>query len=508
VNLTVAELARRVPGASVRAGADARIAELTHDSREVRPGWAFVAVPGARVDGRRFISQAVERGASAVIGEADCAAEVPTGTPWIEVGSARAALGLLAAAVHGEPARSLCLVGVTGTNGKTTTTTLVHGMARCAGWTPGLIGTVEHRIGATVLPARHTTPEAPELHRLLAGVRDAGGRVVAMEVSSIGLVEHRLDGLEFDVVAFTNLTPDHLDHHGTMEAYGDAKVRLFTEHVKRNPTATWVVNVDDAFGRSLVERAPSGACVWTVSVDETAAALHFVHLTHTAGGLAGTVRTPMGDLEIETTLFGRFNASNVLVAIGCALGAGLPADAVVEGLRHARVRGRLERAGTLDTRPVVLVDYAHTADALERVLEALRSTTDARLVCVFGCGGDRDPSKRGPMGRAAAAADAVIVTTDNPRGESPEQIAAAAAEGAAQGGRPRTADPRPRFGATWVELDRASAIRAAIELAADDDVVLIAGKGHETYQEVHGVRTPFDDLEVAAAALAARGRRA
>ncbi len=507
MSLTLAELACRVPGACVRAGADARVVELTHDSREVRPGWAFVAVPGARVDGRRFISQAVERGATAVIGEAECASEVPTGTAWLEVASARAALGPLAAAVHGDPARALCMVGVTGTNGKTTTTTLVHGMARCAGWAPGLIGTIEHRIGGAVLPAHHTTPEAPELHRLLAAARDAGGRVVAMEVSSIGLVEHRLDGLDFDVAAFTNLTPDHLDYHGTMDAYGEAKVRLFTEHLKRAPAATWVVNVDDAFGRTLVERAPPGARVWTVSVDETSASLHFVHLTHTAAGLAGTVRTPVGDLEIETALFGRFNASNVLVAIGCGLGAGLPTSAIVEGLRHARVRGRLERAGALETRPVVLVDYAHTADALERVLEALRATTDARLICVFGCGGDRDPSKRGPMGVAAAAADAVIVTTDNPRREAPEGIALAAAEGAARGGRPRISENEPRFGATWVELDRAAAIRAAIELAADDDVVLVAGKGHETYQEIDGVRTPFDDLEVAAAALAARGRR-
>jgi UDP-N-acetylmuramoyl-L-alanyl-D-glutamate--2,6-diaminopimelate ligase len=503
VTICLTDLARALPGARLHGAGEARIVDVTHDSRAVRAGAAFVAVVGARTDGRTFIESALRSGASAIIGRADCATYVPEGTPWIEVDDPRAALGPLSACVHGEPARALRMVGVTGTNGKTTTTTLIHAMAMADGLGAGLVGTVEHRVGAEAIAAKHTTPEAPDLHRLFAQVRAAGGRVAVMEVSSIGLVERRVDGLDFDVAAFTNLTPDHLDHHGTMRAYGEAKATLFTQHLRAGAVA--VINVDDPFGRDLAARSSTHAEVWETSVEDQGADVTFDSLMMSEAGLRGTVRTPRGTVEVESLLVGRFNASNVLIAVGCAFAAGMSPAAIRAGLRSARIRGRLERVGSPDARPVVLVDYAHTPDALERVLEALRASTSGRVVCVFGCGGDRDTSKRAPMGRAAAAADAVVLTSDNPRSESPEAIAHAALRGAIEAGRALVVGGSPAWGATWVELDRARAIHAAVALAGDADIVLVAGKGHETYQEVAGIRHPFDDVQVCADALATRG---
>jgi len=503
VNVCLADLARAVPGARLHGAGEVRVVDVTHDSRAVGVGAAFVALPGARADGRMFIDAALQSGASAVIGRADCAGFVPAGTSWLEVENPRAALGPLSACVHGEPARALRMVGVTGTNGKTTPTTLIHAMAMADDLGAGLVGTVEHRIGAEAVPAKHTTPEAPDLHRLFGRVRAAGGRLAVMEVSSIGLVEHRVDGLDFDVAAFTNLTPDHLDHHGSMGAYGEAKAMLFTQHLRAGAVA--VINVDDPFGRALATRAAAHAEVWSTSVDAPEADVTFDALTLGADGLRGTVRTPRGQVDVDSSLVGRFNASNVLVAVGCAVAAGVRPQAIQAGLRAARVRGRLERVGSTEVRPVVLVDYAHTPDALERVLEALRVSTSGRIVCVFGCGGDRDTGKRAPMGRAAAAADAVVLTSDNPRSEAPESIARSALSGLVEAGRALVTGASPAWGAAWIELDRARAIQAAVAFAGDADVVLVAGKGHETYQEVAGTRHPFDDVQVCAAALAARG---
>lgn len=482
-------LAQSVPGARAVRGGALEIRRVTHDSRAVRPGDLFVALPGQKVDGRAFIPLAVASGAVAVAGVPGCEGDVPAATGFLAVERPRAALGLLAAASLGWPARALQLVGITGTNGKTTTSTILASMCEAAGWPPGLVGTVEHRVGSRRVPTKHTTPEAPDLQALFAEMRDAGVRLAAMEVSSIGLTEHRVTGVEFQVAAFLNLTPDHLDYHGDLEAYGAAKRLLFSEHLA--PGGVAVICVDDPFAARVIEAVPAGRTVWRVSVaGGTPAEVFYERLAQTPAGLRGRLQTPAGPVEVETPLVGAFNATNVALAAACARAAGVPASAVEAGLRRATVRGRLERVPAPEGSPTVLIDYAHTPDALSRAIEAVRPFTPGRLIVVFGCGGDRDRAKRPLMGRAAAAADVVLVTTDNPRGEDPAEIAAAAAAGAGPDAR--------------IVLDRRAAIAAALALAGPQDTVLVAGKGHETYQEVQGKRHPFDDAAVAAELLAER----
>ena len=503
--MKLSALAELVAGTRVVQGADTDVVRVVQDSRAARVGDLFVALPGQRVDGRRFIPQALAGGASAVAGLSECAADVPPGIGFLALEAPRVVLGALAAAVLGWPARALRLVGVTGTNGKTTTTTLLATMCDAAGWSPGLIGTVAHRVGERRVEAKHTTPEAPDLQALFAEMRDAGVRLTAMEVSSIGLTEHRVAGLEFDVAAFLNLTPDHLDYHQTFEAYGEAKCLLFREHLA--PQAVAVVLVDDPYSSEICAAVPAGRTLWRVSAAPEAANVRgpvdvgYTRLSHTPSGMRGALRTPAGPVEIDTPLVGAFNAANVAVAAACAVAAGLPREAITAGLRIARVRGRLERVVGPAGAPTVLVDYAHSPDALSRAIEAVRPAVTGRLYVVFGCGGDRDRSKRPLMGAAAAAADAVVVTTDNPRTESPADIADAAVEGALGAGRMRAL--RPTVGGVCTLLDRRVAIVETIAAARSGDIVLIAGKGHETYQEVDGVKSPFDDVAVAAEALRA-----
>lgn len=497
--MTLAELAAAVSGARVVREATTAVSRVTHDSRTAGPGALYVAVPGQRVDGRQFISQAIVAGAAAIAGVPACEADVPPGTGFLALTEPRVALGALAAAALGYPARSMTLVGITGTNGKTTTSTLVAQMCAAAGEAPGLIGTVAHRIGDELIEARHTTPEAPDLQALFARMRAAGVRHAAMEVSSIGLTEHRLAGLSFDVAAFLNLTPDHLDYHGTLAAYGDAKAQLFRDHLA--PGATAVIALDDPAGAAMMAAVPAGRTIWRVSAvpGRSDVEVAYTALSFGGDGIRGRLRTPVGTLDVETPLVGGFNAENVAVAAACALAAGLPAHAVGRGLAGARIRGRLERVPAPSGAPTVLVDYAHTPDALARAIDAVRPFATGRVLVVFGCGGDRDRQKRPLMGAAAAAADVVVVTTDNPRGEAPDAIATAALEGALAAGK-RAADDRAT-GTAGIVLDRRTAIEAAIAAAAAGDVVLVAGKGHETYQEIAGQRHPFDDVAVARAAL-------
>jgi len=389
----------------------------------------------------------------------------------------------MAAAVFGHPARALTIVGITGTNGKTTITYLLESVFRAAGWRPGVIGTTGMRIDGSASPLSHTTPEAPELHRTLARMRAGGVRAVAIEISSHALAQHRVDGLVVDVAVFTNLSQDHLDLHATMEDYFEAKRRLFTPEHARHA----VVNADDPWGRRLLEEP----AIATTSYGIDAAADVRAADVSVQGDGATTV---VGGVPVRTSLRGRFNVENVLGALAAARVVGIGIDVGARGIGEVRrVPGRMEPVDAGQDFTVV-VDYAHTPDSIHSVLRGARGSAEGRVIVVFGCGGDRDRAKRPMMGRTAAEdADLVIVTNDNPRSEDPLAIIDEITSG------------MPDGAAAIVEPDRAAAIERAIEAARPGDVVVVAGKGHETTQEIDGMLVPFDDREVARAALTRRG---
>ncbi len=448
------------------------VRDLAYDSRRVQDGTLFFCVPGAVADGHDHAAAAVAAGACALIVER----ELPLPVPQIVVDSCRAAMGPIADVFFGRPSERLLVLGVTGTNGKTTTAYLQHAILAAAGHTAGLLGTIERRIGGVAEPAQRTTSEAIDLQRDLRRMLDAGDTACAMEVSSHALDQQRVAGVRFAAAAFTNLTQDHLDYHADMEAYFAAKALLFDG---RCPTAA---NADDAYGRRLPADLRFGLAT-------PGAEVRAEDVRYGAHGTAFRLRTPWGDAEVATRLVGRFNVENALAAVSSAGLAGVPLAAIVTGLEGvAGVPGRLEVVS--GDRPfAVIVDYAHTADALENVLRALRPLATGRLIVVFGCGGDRDRGKRPTMARVACAlADEVIITTDNPRSEDPLAIIAEVAAGA--------------DGRHAVEPDRRRAIERAIAAAAPGDVVLIAGKGHEQGQDVAGSITPFDDRVVACEVLA------
>ena len=466
---------------------------LCADSRAVAPGDVFVAYPGARVDGRRFIADAVARGASAVLWERQgyAHADAPA-VPHVAVDDLQALSGWLAHLVYGRPSEKLWTVGVTGTNGKTSVSQwIARAFAqldrRCAA-----IGTLGCGFPGTLEESPNTTPDALTLHRLFAGYLAQGAQAAAMEVSSIGLHQGRVNGVHFDVAVFTNLTRDHLEYHGSMAAYGAAKAQLFdTPGLKAA-----VLNLDDALGRKIAQDlAGGGVRVLGYSLrTDSGAALRAEDIVATPRGLRFTAATPQGRAGIHASLVGEFNVSNLLAVLGTLLASSVPlerAAAVLAGLTPPP--GRMQVLGG-EGAPLAVVDYAHTPDALDQALAALRDTAAARggrLVCVFGCGGNRDPGKRPQMGDVAAQrADAVILTSDNPRDEDPQAILADIVRGAP--------------GARTI-ADRAEAIRAALAEADARDVVLIAGKGHEVYQEIAGQRLPFSDVDCAVAALAGRG---
>jgi UDP-N-acetylmuramoyl-L-alanyl-D-glutamate--2,6-diaminopimelate ligase len=467
---------------------------LAYDSRKVTPGNLFVAVPGLREDGRQYIGEAIERGATAVVLEgADILAGSAAGR--IIVRSSREALARLADAYFGHPSRTLTVVGITGTNGKTTTSLLVDALLRHGGRTTGVIGTIQYRIGAETRPAGQTTPEAVELQSLLAEMTERGVTGVAMEVSSHALALHRVDGVEFDVAVFTNLTQDHLDFHGTFDAYRAAKARLFSllaASSKRRRTA--VINADDPAGHSMV--AGLGLPTLTFGL-ERGAAVRPRWFESSMAGIRMEVETPRGTLQISSPLVGEHNVMNLLGATAVGLALDLGTDAVAGALASVTaVPGRFERVEA--GQPfLAVVDYAHTPDALERVLATARRLVapGGRLAVVFGCGGDRDRGKRPLMGGIAARlCDRVWVTSDNPRSERPEAIIAEIVAG---------------IEATGAGLDRhvtisdrKAAIRSALAWARAGDVVVVAGKGHETYQIIGSKTLPFDDREVVRTVLA------
>jgi UDP-N-acetylmuramoyl-L-alanyl-D-glutamate--2,6-diaminopimelate ligase len=477
--LRLSDLVARLPGAELQGDGAIEIAEVTHDSRRCGAGALFVAIRGLATDGGQFVETARKKGALAV-----CSEEESRGQgAWIRVRDAREALAVFSAAVLGEPARALELVGVTGTNGKTTTAYLIDAALRAAGETTGLLGTVEYRLGNRVSEAVRTTPESSDLQALLRQMVDAGCTRAVLEVSSHSLALKRVFGLEFKVAVFTNLTRDHLDFHGDMESYFAAKRILFESLLRADGHA--VLNLDDDRAPDLA-RASRGR-VWTYSLSR-GADLVAEDIRLSLDGARLRARTPVGVLELQTPLLGRFNVQNVLAALGAGLALGLPADAVQRGIASLRgVPGRMERvdAGQDFT---VLVDYAHTDDALKNLLETVRELRPRRLVTVFGCGGDRDRTKRPLMGAVAARlSDVVILTSDNPRTEPPEAILEEIRRGI----------PPSRAADTHVIADRRDAIARALEMGREGVVVVIAGKGHETYQVLRDRTVPFDDRQVA-----------
>ncbi len=470
---------------------DTVVKAITDDSRTVLSGSLFVAVQGEQVDGHRFIPAAVHGGAGAVVMQQP----VSVGTiPFVRVDDSRKALGLLGSRFYGDPSSRIRMIGVTGTNGKTTTTYVCKALLEALGRQVGLIGTVAYQIGETIVPAAHTTPGALELQQLLAKMVTGGCSTAVMEVSSHALAQARTSGCEYDVAVFSNLTQDHLDFHRTMEEYFQAKLKLFTGLVggqKGNKRA--IVNIDDPYGSRIVEHCP--APVWTYALT-TKADLCAEDVRLSLQGTAFTAATPVGTVSIKSQLVGEHNVYNLLAAIGVALHEGATLDQVREAVaRITNVPGRFERV--LAGQPfTVVVDYAHTEDALVRLLTTAHTLKTGRIITVFGCGGDRDRGKRPKMGEAAVRySDVVILTSDNPRTEDPHAIL-----DQVEGGVINALRQRPHVQYRKI-IDRREAITEAVREAQGADMVLIAGKGHEDYQIIGTKKHHFDDREVARNAI-------
>jgi UDP-N-acetylmuramoyl-L-alanyl-D-glutamate--2,6-diaminopimelate ligase len=465
----------------VRGKGEVRVTGVTQDSRKVAVGDLFVARRGASLDGTQFIDQAIASGAAALLVARQDIARAPAGFPALVVDDVQRVLGQVASAIYDHPSFTIEVVGVTGTNGKTTVTHLVAAALNGASATCGVIGTIGAHFGDWSTPTSHTTPEADELARLLAVLRDRGAKYAAVEVSSHALVQHRVRGVRLQVGALTNCTQDHLDFHGSMDAYRNAKASLFRDHA---PGAE-VLNVDDAFGRQLAtERIVP---IVSVSCHNGQATVYAERASVSAAGISADVRIDGHAFALRSRLLGVHNLENLLMATGIVHALGADVERALQALCLARgVPGRLERCDSQEHEPLVLVDYAHTPDALERALTTCRGLVAGRLTCVFGCGGDRDRTKRPLMGEIAARlADVAIITNDNPRSEDPLEIAREIEQGRGYG----------------IELDREKAIDQAIAASGPGDCVLIAGKGHETYQMSGAQTLHFDDREVARAAL-------
>jgi UDP-N-acetylmuramoyl-L-alanyl-D-glutamate--2,6-diaminopimelate ligase len=470
---------------------DIVVSGLTLDSRQVRPGDAFFALRGTRGHGISFAQGAVARGARVVLAEAPADDTPQMDVPVLWVDGLHGKVGEIASRFFGNPSESLRVIGVTGTNGKTSTVQLLAQALEHLGHRAATIGTLGAGLHGRISEGERTTPDAISVQGLLASFREEGATHVAMEVSSHALEQGRVAAVAFEIAAFTNLTRDHLDYHGSMEAYGEAKAKLF-----RWPSLkAAAVNIDDAFGRTLADRLPTDTRAMRLSAEgDVSADIRAVDVTTSAVGLSFQLQTPWGTRAIQSRLLGRFNVANLLAVVACLGALGESFEQIVNAIEALQpINGRMNRLGGIAGLPLVVVDYAHTPDALEQALSALRAHCEGQLICVFGCGGERDAGKRPEMGEIAERlADQIFITDDNPRGEDGDVIVAQIVAGLRQPA------------AATVERDRAVAIDRAMELAVAGDVVLIAGKGHETYQEGATGKRPFDDLAVARHALEGR----
>lgn len=466
------------------------VSGVAQDSREVVAGDLFLARSGLKHRGADYIDSAAERGAVAALLDAEeFDAERSWPIPVLPVTDLNGQLGIVAARFFGNPSHEMRIVGITGTNGKTSCSHFVAQALQHAGHRSAVVGTVGNGFIGSLCESSHTTPDAVGLQRLLAELRAEDAEVVVMEVSSHALEQSRVAGVEFDVVLFTNLSRDHLDYHGSLDAYGEAKSRLFTDY-NAPAGAIWC---DDAFGQKLFNQL-SGSSMQLISAGETRADIRAEQVALNEAGISALLKTPWGAINLNSPLVGAFNLTNLMLS-AAALGLlSLDAGEIERGLNAVKpVAGRMQRLGGGE-KPMVVVDYAHTPDALQQALSALRSHCLGRLICVVGCGGDRDHGKRAQMGGVAASwSDLVVVTSDNPRSEAPETIIEMVLDGV------------PAEQERLVDADRRTAIAAAVAGAEAGDIVLIAGKGHETYQEINGERFPFSDVEEAEAALEAQG---
>jgi UDP-N-acetylmuramoyl-L-alanyl-D-glutamate--2,6-diaminopimelate ligase len=474
------QLLESVSALNVSGSDDAEIEGVAYDSRQVKSGWLFVAVSGHQTDGANYITEAVSNGAVAVVSENDL--DLGAGVTHIQVPRARRALAEIASAYYGDLSHEMKVVGITGTNGKTSTAYMIQALLRDGGFLPGLLGTVAYEIGDRSIPASRTTPEAPDIHAMFQQMKEAGCDSAVMEVSSHAIALHRVHGIDFNICVFTNLTQDHLDYHRDMDTYFNVKAELFQKLVKRHDRSS-VINIDDPWGRKLVEERKLDADVVTYGFSERA----MVMVTEAKVEASGTrfkVCSPWGDAEIWLHLLGRFNIHNALAAIAVGGLCGISLPLMAQSLSNIEsIPGRLELVPNRKNRRV-FVDYAHTDDALKNVLTTLREICKGRLIVVFGCGGNRDRGKRKLMGEVASElADYSIITSDNPRSEEPAVIASDIMEGFS--GQDQCA----------VVLERRTAIEQGIHMMTRKDILLIAGKGHETYQEYQGTIVPFDDRE-------------
>lgn len=488
---TIGQLADLLTDAVVIGNRDTVITGIEHDSRKVQKGTLFVCIPGVHVDGHKFIPQAVAAGASAIVTTREDV-EVPEGIAVLRVKELQPALDTIVPYFHDYPARKMRVVGITGTNGKTTTSYITRAILRKAGYKVGLIGTIQIMIEDEVLPIHNTTPDVVELQHTLAMMRDKGMDYVVMEVSSHALDQNRVAGIEFDTAVFTNLTQDHLDYHKTLENYMLAKAKLFDHVSEQGKTA--VVNIDDAAGATMLAHAKCQHLTYAIEKEADLRATDI--LVHANGAEFVLHHESFGEMPLKLHITGIFNVYNVMSAVGAALAEHIDAAVIKEALEaFTAVPGRFElvKAGQDFS---IIVDYAHTPDGVENVLKTARKIAKKRIIAVFGCGGDRDRTKRPIMGRLAAElADVVIATSDNPRTEDPEFILSQVEEGVDEA-----------IGTKHHELivDRRHAIYRAIEMAEKDDIVVILGKGHENYQILKDKTIHFDDKEEARAAVAAK----
>jgi UDP-N-acetylmuramoyl-L-alanyl-D-glutamate--2,6-diaminopimelate ligase len=488
----------------------AHVTAICYDSRKCRQGSLFVAIPGLLADGHAYIPEAIRNGARVIVHQQSLPAA--TDAQWIQVTDSRRALGMLGRNFYGHPSSRLCLVGVIGTNGKTTVTYLLESILKAAGFSVGVLGTVNYRFGQKAMAAPNTTPESLEMQRILRDMADEGVSHVVAEVSSHSLDLRRVDDCDFDLGVFTNLSQDHLDYHKTMENYFAAKKRFFSEVLpasRKSTSRRMVINGDDPWGRRLLEDIDLPCLSFGI---ETPCDLSARDIHLSLQGIRADFITAERRLKIASPLIGRFNLYNILAAAAAALALGIGPDMIQAGIKDfSQVPGRMEKVSGPD-QPAVFVDYAHTEDALRRVLQNLTAFKQGRLITLFGCGGDRDRGKRPMMAQAAAElSDLVIITSDNPRTEDPldiiHQIEAGLSGGVMKKVLPGTLESGGCSRCYTVIPDRGAAIEAAIASAHPSDLVVIAGKGHEDYQILGARRVSFDDRQHARAALTERSQK-